>query len=542
MDDGLYSVDDGTLGFALTKDQVNHVLKLWTSLLEANVYVHLIYMKNYSNRKNADCYGDDMFHKKSRLKKVFGNLRACVGVVYENVFQIVHRVFGDSHELHPWKNRKNFAKFKKEEGELSPNVYFDEADLAAYGDHNGSNAKVKHSMDNEDHEDGDRDDLDGKAESKGEAERIKDVNFISADGTYSDHILLSAKPLAKRVASPLHDGGKKDCNVKTRLESEKDIRLGDWKAVEIEILNVFQLLTAKPVVYLMVNTRTDAELAAAVQAAVDAMIPHIREQQKPRSFEKAVAPVDAENWISHMEKIFDVMDCEDAFKTRLAVYKFEGDAFQGTVLSSVFPSSRARALEEESYHSIRKRANENSTEYMQRFLRLAGFLGQAAGTAEEQAKNYRWGLHKSILDHVMCLPFTDVAQVADAARNLEILRDREDYDRSEQSNKRYKSEVPVIRTDPLRDVVIRSYGKINDRHGSTGREVGSLTTTINNNYNKHTSSAAINRSSGAGTRTKGTERDCKEVPGAGTSGHANRSHDASAVSLTLTQDQAAIYF
>ncbi|GJT90975.1 hypothetical protein Tco_1079820 [Tanacetum coccineum] len=50
------------------------------------------------------------------------------------------------------------------------------------------------------------------------------------------------------------------------------------------------------------------------------------DKQKPHSFEKAVAPVDAENWISHMEKIFDVMDCNDAFKTRLAVYKFEGDA------------------------------------------------------------------------------------------------------------------------------------------------------------------------------------------------------------------------
>nr|GFC09501.1 zinc finger, CCHC-type, retrotransposon Gag domain protein [Tanacetum cinerariifolium] len=46
-------------------------------------------------------------------------------------------------------------------------------------------------------------------------------------------------------------------------------------------------------------------------------------KQKPHSFEKATAPVDAENWISHMEKIFDVMGCEDAFKTRLAVYKFE---------------------------------------------------------------------------------------------------------------------------------------------------------------------------------------------------------------------------
>nr|GFD44502.1 zinc finger, CCHC-type, retrotransposon Gag domain protein [Tanacetum cinerariifolium] len=29
-------------------------------------------------------------------------------------------------------------------------------------------------------------------------------------------------------------------------------------------------------------------------------------KQRPHSFEKATAPVDAENWISHMEKIFDV--------------------------------------------------------------------------------------------------------------------------------------------------------------------------------------------------------------------------------------------
>ncbi|KAJ9147167.1 hypothetical protein P3X46_029359 [Hevea brasiliensis] len=34
------------------------------------------------------------------------------------------------------------------------------------------------------------------------------------------------------------------------LEDGKDVRLGDWKAADIEILNTFQLLTAKPVVYL----------------------------------------------------------------------------------------------------------------------------------------------------------------------------------------------------------------------------------------------------------------------------------------------------
>nr|GFC33894.1 zinc finger, CCHC-type, retrotransposon Gag domain protein [Tanacetum cinerariifolium] len=107
----------------------------------------------------------------------------------------------------------------------------------------------------------------------------------------------------------------------------------------------------------MVNTRTDADLSAAVQNALQTLLLQIRAEiheefrtssgpldsgenpppvtiytwlerfnkQKPRSFEKATAPMDAENWISHMEKIFDVMGCEDGFKTRLAVYKFEGN-------------------------------------------------------------------------------------------------------------------------------------------------------------------------------------------------------------------------
>nr|GFA99204.1 hypothetical protein [Tanacetum cinerariifolium] len=105
----------------------------------------------------------------------------------------------------------------------------------------------------------------------------------------------------------------------------------------------------------MVNTRTDADLSAAVQNALQTLLSQIRAEireefhtsygpsdsggnpppvtihtwlerfnkQKPRSFEKATAPVDAENRISHIEKIFDVMGCEDAFKTRLDVYKFE---------------------------------------------------------------------------------------------------------------------------------------------------------------------------------------------------------------------------
>nr|GFC81860.1 zinc finger, CCHC-type, retrotransposon Gag domain protein [Tanacetum cinerariifolium] len=76
---------------------------------------------------------------------------------------------------------------------------------------------------------------------------------------------------------------------------------------------------------------------------------------------------------------------------------------------------------------------------MQRFLRLAGFLGAAAGTAEEKAKNFQWGLHKSTLNHLMCIPFTDMVQVANAARNYEILYERDD-DGAERPDKRQKSD------------------------------------------------------------------------------------------------------
>nr|GFB17915.1 reverse transcriptase domain-containing protein [Tanacetum cinerariifolium] len=66
--------------------------------------------------------------------------------------------------------------------------------------------------------------------------------------------------------------------------------------------------------------------------------------------------------------------------------------------------------------------------FMQRFLRLAGFLGAAAGIEEEQAKNFQWGLRRSTLNHLMCMSYTDVAQVANAARNYEILHERDDED------------------------------------------------------------------------------------------------------------------
>nr|GEV89819.1 hypothetical protein [Tanacetum cinerariifolium] len=153
-----------------------------------------------------------------------------------------------------------------------------------------------------------------------------------------------------------------------------------------------------------------------------------------------------------MEKIFDVMGCEDAFKTRLAVYKFEGNALAwwkaykqdkggATWLVTVTWADFKKLF----FLQFFPRGNT-----MQRFLRLAGFLGAAAGTEEEQAKNFQWGLRRSTLNHLMCMSYTDVVQVANAACNYEILHERDDQD-SERPDKGQRMVIDTSR--PLSRVV-----------------------------------------------------------------------------------------
>nr|GFD02626.1 zinc finger, CCHC-type, retrotransposon Gag domain protein [Tanacetum cinerariifolium] len=98
----------------------------------------------------------------------------------------------------------------------------------------------------------------------------------------------------------------------------------------------------------MVKTRTDADLSAAVQNALQTLLPQIRAEIR-EGFRTSSGPSDA-----------------------------GGNP----------PLERLKR----EYHSIRQTSTETSTEFMQRFLRLAGFLRAAAGTEEEQAKNFQWGL------------------------------------------------------------------------------------------------------------------------------------------------------
>ncbi|GJR13347.1 hypothetical protein Tco_0222529 [Tanacetum coccineum] len=94
---------------------------------------------------------------------------------------------------------------------------------------------------------------------------------------------------------------------------------------------------------------------------------------------------------------------------------------------SFFPSSRQDRLKRSTqYHPPKGRVKIVLSTCT--FLRLAGFLGQLRALAKTERRTFVGVIHKSIpLDHSCVLQFTDVAQVADAARNLEILRDRDDF-------------------------------------------------------------------------------------------------------------------
>nr|GFC29126.1 zinc finger, CCHC-type, retrotransposon Gag domain protein [Tanacetum cinerariifolium] len=172
----------------------------------------------------------------------------------------------------------------------------------------------------------------------------------------------------------------------------------------------------------MVNTRTNAELATAVQNALQTLLPQI-----------------------HAE-------IREEFCTG------SGPSGSGGNPLPFFPQAEQERLKRE-YHFIRQTDTETSTEFMQRFLRLAGFLRAAAGT------------------------------VANAARKYEILDERDD-DGAERPYKRQKSgdrHQPTTQQSSH-----RNHGYNNDRHGSD-RRGGGDNHRSNNNY-----SGNNNRSSGNG--------------------------------------------
>nr|GFC42962.1 zinc finger, CCHC-type, retrotransposon Gag domain protein [Tanacetum cinerariifolium] len=131
---------------------------------------------------------------------------------------------------------------------------------------------------------------------------------------------------------------------------------------------------------------------------------------KPLAFRSAATPAEVKDWITHMEKLFQVLGCHNNFKTHLAAFKLEGDAL------SWWKAHLRTQFEGDAFaDTCTWLDRENSGEYMERFTRLASFVGAATEDAHRQARHFKWGLKKWVLDWIINTDYTNVAQVAATA-------------------------------------------------------------------------------------------------------------------------------
>ena len=113
--------------------------------------------------------------------------------------------------------------------------------------------------------------------------RLKDIERVKKES-------IGVKKLAERGV-----GGKEKkleydalCKIQEWLEAGKDVSFGSWSAQEVEILNTMQLLTAKPVVYLINVSKRDYLRKS------NKYLPQIAEYVKERGGNEPVVPLSCE--------------------------------------------------------------------------------------------------------------------------------------------------------------------------------------------------------------------------------------------------------
>ncbi|PWA56633.1 zinc finger, CCHC-type, Retrotransposon gag domain protein [Artemisia annua] len=153
---------------------------------------------------------------------------------------------------------------------------------------------------------------------------------------------------------------------------------------------------------------------------------------KLNPFLSATTPTEAGDWINHCEKLFQVIGCPDGVKARLAAFKFDGDTLNWW--TSYVQAKGDGFVETCTWAAFREAFYKRFIPLLeqQRYEReLASFVGPTvSGDAARQARHYKWGLKRWILDRMVNTDYADVSMVCDAARNIELLHE------SGNSNKR----------------------------------------------------------------------------------------------------------
>jgi Retrotransposon gag protein len=169
------------------------------------------------------------------------------------------------------------------------------------------------------------------------------------------------------------------------------------------------------------------------------------QKQRPRNFSVAKTPIDANNWIEHIEKVFGVVGMPEQFKARLAASMFEEDAqswwnayqrenggneflstlswpdFKTVFFNKYFTVTMKDAYARE-YSNLKQQPGESGTEFMGRFNRLVSILGDEAGSLVAQADKCKWAVHEGIRKTFMHTKFRNPNEVAEAITMYELDR------------------------------------------------------------------------------------------------------------------------
>lgn len=159
----------------------------------------------------------------------------------------------------------------------------------------------------------------------------------------------------------------------------------------------------------------------------------------PPAFSGTTDPLEAEKWLTEIEKTFSVLQCSDIDKVSHAAYMLQGDAhdwwlmvkrqhednttpftwkmFQDAFYTKYFPKS-VRQEKEKEFIQL-KQHNKTVADYEAEFARLAKFAPAMVTTEESRVRRFEEGLMPRIKEQVIPFELTKYGDVVSKALLVE---------------------------------------------------------------------------------------------------------------------------
>ncbi|KAK9714867.1 hypothetical protein RND81_06G126300 [Saponaria officinalis] len=136
----------------------------------------------------------------------------------------------------------------------------------------------------------------------------------------------------------------------------------------------------------------------------------------PKTYDGKPDPVEFENWIRGMDKIFDAIKCPEKWKIGFAI-GFGLSQFKEAMRSKFYPLSLRRQKEEE-FNKLEQESMSVMT-YAGKFMELSRFAPHLVATEELRMNRFERGLNWSLRDRLSTHTCLNYQEMYDKATNAE---------------------------------------------------------------------------------------------------------------------------